>query len=415
MVVALLGTMKAGGAYVPLDPMYPTARLEQLLGDCAPVAVVTHGRGRAALVNIASDVPRIDLSEAIEEESGNLAAEVVGVNARNLAYVIYTSGSTGKPKGAMNEHRSVVNRLVWMQGEWGLSEKDAYLQKTPFTFDVSVGELFCPLIAGGKLVMARPEGHKEPGYLTEVIRGSGVNVVHFVPSMLEVFLEHDGIEECKGLQRMMCSGEALSAGLVKRVQVRMPWVEVLNLYGPTEAAVEVATWKCERGDERTNIPIGRPIANARVYVLDEQRRPVPVGVAGELYIGGVPVGRGYLNEPELTAERFVEDPYAGEAGARMYKTGDLGRWLPEGIVEFLGRNDLQVKVRGFRIELGEIESRLSALEGVERAVVVAREDQAGDKRLVRTKGKHRGGGLRAPREALPGMVPWRTCGWTRCR
>ncbi|MGH7735011.1 MAG: amino acid adenylation domain-containing protein, partial [Gemmatimonadales bacterium] len=366
----------------------PSERLAQMVADSAPAVVLVQGRGRAALGEAAHGVrlveleslPAMDASDV--QDDGNLPGGEVGLTSRHLAYVIYTSGSTGVPKGAMNEHRSVVNRLLWMQRTHELDGTDVLLQKTPYTFDVSVGEFFVPLVSGSRLVVARPEGHKDPAYLCEVIRTEGVNIVHFVPSMLEVFLEHDVEDACRGLERVMCSGEALPARLVRRFFERLPGVELLNLYGPTEAAVEVITWACRRDEARERIPIGRPIANTKIYILDERQQPVPVGVAGELHIAGIQVGRGYLKRPELTGERFVEDPFAGAAGARMYKTGDLARWLADGSIEYLGRNDFQVKVRGFRIELGEIEARLGEVDGVREVVVLAREDQPGNQRLV---------------------------------
>ncbi|HVY36976.1 MAG TPA: amino acid adenylation domain-containing protein [Polyangia bacterium] len=410
MVVGLVAAMKAGGAYVPLDPTYPTQRLAELLADCVPVAVLTHGPAApavaAALTELSGSLPVMDLDADLTDGQERAADLDAGVTSRDLAYVIYTSGSTGKPKGAMNEHRAVVNRLVWLQRHWRLGPGDVFLQKTPFTFDVSVGEIFGPLISGSRLVIARPEGHKDPAYLADVIAARGVNVVHFVPSMLQLFLEHEGVaERCRGVRRVMCSGEALPAPVVERFHERFAGVELLNLYGPTEAAVEVLTWLCAPEDAAGPIPIGRPIANARAYVLDEARRPAPVGVPGELYIGGVPVGRGYLNRPDLTAERFVADPFAGEVGARMYKTGDVARWRPDGAVEYLGRNDFQVKVRGFRIELGEIEARMLELDGVKEAVVVAREDRPGDQRLVAYYTAAEAQPLETLRGALRARVP----------
>ncbi|GJJ02613.1 hypothetical protein RugamoR64_31510 [Duganella rhizosphaerae] len=256
------------------------------------------------------------------------------------------------------------------------------LQKTPFSFDVSVWEFFWPLSCGARLVMARAQGHKDPAYLSETIAREGVTTLHFVPSMLQVFLEHAQLSACGSVTRVVCSGEALPAALAQRLHGGLPGAQLYNLYGPTEAAVDVTAWTSVAGDTRTTVPIGRPIANTRIYLLDQAMRPVPLGVAGELYIGGVQVGRGYLHRPELTAERFVPDPFAGVAGARMYKTGDLARFLGDGNIEYLGRNDFQVKIRGFRIELGEIEAALAACAGVREAVVLAREDQPGDQRLV---------------------------------
>ncbi|WP_147488672.1 non-ribosomal peptide synthetase, partial [Burkholderia pseudomallei] len=303
--------------------------------------------------------------------------------ARRLAYVIYTSGSSGEPKGVMNEHRGVVNRLWWMQQTYALDERDAVLQKTPFSFDVSVWEFFWPLMSGARLVIAKPEGHKDPAYLSELIDRERVTTLHFVPSMLQAFLEDEGAARgCGSVKRVMCSGEALPPSLVKRFYRCLPDARLHNLYGPTEAAVDVTAWACDAEEGGASVPIGWPIANTRIYVLDGHGQPVPRGVAGELYIGGVQVARGYLNRPELTRERFVDDPFV--AGGRLYKTGDLARWRTDGSLEYLGRNDFQVKIRGFRIELGEIEAQLAKVAGVRETVVLARDSgsPAGEKRLV---------------------------------
>ncbi|MGA4098985.1 amino acid adenylation domain-containing protein, partial [Ralstonia nicotianae] len=300
----------------------------------------------------------------------------------HLAYVIYTSGSTGRPKGVMNEHRGVVNRLWWAQQTYRLDASDRVLQKTPFGFDVSVWELFWPLLAGSRLVMARPEGHKDPAYLAATIEQAGITTLHFVPSMLQLFLDQVEAGRCQGLRRMLCSGEALPHALQQRSLARFPHSELHNLYGPTEAAIDVTAWRCNAEIHPGIVPIGRPIANTQIYVLDAHRQPVPLGVTGEIYIGGAGVARGYLNRPELTAERFVVNPFHGEGRERMYRTGDLGRWLPDGSLEYQGRADAQVKLRGFRIELGEIEARLSQCAGVSEAVVTVREDAPGEQRLV---------------------------------
>ncbi|HXS15727.1 MAG TPA: amino acid adenylation domain-containing protein, partial [Polyangiaceae bacterium] len=387
LVVMVLATLKAGGAYVPLDAEYPAERLERLLKDSEPVLTLTRGSWAEPIAQACErlGVLHLDLERDREQWSrqshANPRSRDVGLESRHLAYVIYTSGSTGEPKGAMNEHRGITNRLLWMKREFLLGEQEVFLQKTPLTFDISVWEVMCPLLSGGKLVMARPGGHKDAEYLQEVIEREQVTLVHFVPSMLQVFLEQAEPERCRSVRRVVCSGEALLAPLVRKFHDRFgAGVELYNLYGPTEAAVEVSVWRSEPEEERASIPIGRPIDNARLYVLDERRQPLPVGVAGELYIGGVPVCRGYLKRPELSAERFVSDPF--HADERMYRTGDQGRWLPDGTVEYLGRNDQQVKVRGYRIELGEIESQLSSQPGVGNVVVVAREDQPGHQRLV---------------------------------
>ncbi|MDD5036105.1 MAG: amino acid adenylation domain-containing protein, partial [Methylococcaceae bacterium] len=383
MVVAMLAVLKAGGAYVPLDPDYPADRLAYMLEDSQPQVLLTQTGLETGFEGLSEGLPMIDLQTNAALWSGQIDSNPAkqDLTARHLAYVIYTSGSTGQPKGAMNEHRGVINRLLWMQDQYGLKSEDTVLQKTPFSFDVSVWEFFWPLLAGARLVMARPEGHKDPSYLAEIIRNERITTLHFVPSMLQVFLEHGEAEHCGSLKRVLCSGEALPGALVKRFQEKLAEVELHNLYGPTEAAVDVTAWNCAEATPLNGVPIGRPIANTRIYILDAQGQPAPIGVAGEIHIGGVQVGRGYLHRPELTQERFLPDPFVEDSEARMYKTGDLGRWLPNGTIEYLGRNDFQVKIRGFRIELGEIESKLAEHPGIREAVVLAREN-GGDKRLV---------------------------------
>nr|WP_236871826.1 non-ribosomal peptide synthetase [Burkholderia pseudomallei] len=386
MVVGLLAILKAGGAYVPLDPSHPPERLRRMLDDTNPVAVLVDDIGADALASFGSHVaarsPRVHLSRDIAQWRACSPANPPTPReraARRLAYVIYTSGSSGEPKGVMNEHRGVVNRLWWMQQTYALDERDAVLQKTPFSFDVSVWEFFWPLMSGARLVIAKPEGHKDPAYLSELIDRERVTTLHFVPSMLQAFLEDEGAARgCGSVKRVMCSGEALPPSLVKRFYRCLPDARLHNLYGPTEAAVDVTAWACDAEEGGASVPIGRPIANTRIYVLDGYGQPVPRGVAGELYIGGVQVARGYLNRPELTRERFVDDPFV--AGGRLYKTGDLARWRTDGSLEYLGRNDFQVKIRGFRIELGEIEAQLARVAGVREAVVLAREAAPDTKR-----------------------------------
>jgi pristinamycin I synthase-3/4 len=381
MVVGLLGILKAGGAYVPLDASYPVERLRNMLEDSAPAVLLTHPPLAATVAELSagSAIPVLDLT-ADEAWAGrpetNPGRE--GLGPRNLAHVLFTSGSTGRPKGVMLEHGSLVNRLTWMQDRYGMEPDEALLQKTPFSFDVSFWEFFWPLMVGARLVMARPGGHRDPAYLAETIRREGITTAHFVPSMLQVFLEHPEAEKCTGLLRVPVSGEAVSAALVRQFHQRLPRVGLYNQYGPTESG-EVTEWACDPGAER--VSIGRAIHNSAVYVLDRAGEPVPVGVAGELFIGGVAVARGYLGRPRLTAERFVPDPF-GEPGARLYRTGDLCRWLADGTLEYLGRTDFQVKVRGFRVELGEIEARLAVHPGVREAVALALDDGAGGKRLV---------------------------------
>jgi amino acid adenylation domain-containing protein/non-ribosomal peptide synthase protein (TIGR01720 family) len=378
LVAALVGVVKSGGAYVPLDPTYPIERLRQMASDAALAVVVTRDGelkkvgGWSGLTVVRMDDGSLDAQPATEPAP--VATEI------DPAYAIFTSGSTGRPKGGLNAHKGIVNRLLWMQEAYGLTEADRVLQKTPYSFDVSVWEFFWPLITGATIVVAKPEGHRDSAYLVSLIAKEGVTVLHFVPSMLRVFVEERGLEICKSLRRVVCSGEALPYELTERFFARIPQAKLANLYGPTEAAVDVTFWECKAKDERGIVPIGFPIANTAIYILDPKMQPVPVGVSGELFIGGIQVGMGYVNRPELTAERFIADPF--RAGGRLYKTGDLARWLSDGTVEYLGRLDDQVKIRGFRIELGEIEAVLAEQPGVKEAVVIAREDVPGSKRIV---------------------------------
>ncbi|MBI6547452.1 non-ribosomal peptide synthetase [Xenorhabdus lircayensis] len=397
MVVALLAVLKAGGAYVPLDPGYPTERLDYMLHDAAPRALLSQGEVsdtvRALLADYAINTGAsvIDLNEDVPkwsaQNSHDLSTEDIGLNSSHLAYVIYTSGSTGRPKGVMNEHRGVVNRLVWMQKAYQLSADDAVLQKTPFSFDVSVWEFFWPLMYGACLVVAKPEGHKDPVYLSSLIREQQITILHFVPSMLSVFLDHASSAVGTCMRQVFCSGEALPARSVQRFHERFANVELHNLYGPTEAAIDVSAWNCSLGKAgdltgQSVIPIGKPIDNIQLYILDAYGQPPPVGVVGELHIAGVGVARGYLNQPELTAEKFIKDPFSSVSGRVMYRTGDLARYLPCGDIEYLGRNDFQVKLRGFRIELGDVEAALLSHGSVKESVVLVREDIPGDARLV---------------------------------
>jgi len=380
IVIALLGSMKAGGAYVPLDPEYPRDRLLTMLEDSCPPAILTqaHLLDRLPQVNIPIICLDKDLASMSSESGSNPSVAMTG---KNIAYCIYTSGSTGKPKGVPNVHESIVNRLLWGQDTYHLTPYDRVVQKTPFSFDVSVWEFFWPLITGATLVMARPGGHKDPAYLIELIKDKRITTSHFVPSMLAIFLTAEGVEQCRSLRHVFTSGEALPFELQCRFFERLP-IKLHNLYGPTETAVEVTYWECNANYARAVVPIGKPVANTQAYILDAHLQPAPIGVAGELHIGGVQLARGYLNRPELTAEKFIPDPFSQNADARLYKTGDLARFLPDGNIEYLGRIDNQVKLRGFRIELGEIEAVLCECPGVGLAAVTVREDVPGDKRLV---------------------------------
>jgi amino acid adenylation domain-containing protein len=381
LVVGLLGVLRAGAGYVPLDPEYPVQRLAFMLEDSAAPVLLTQPHLRERLPDTTATV--VDLAEITAASASSAPADGQAAGPDNLAYVIYTSGSTGQPKGVANAHRGVVNRLDWMQRQYRLGAHDAVLHKTPISFDVSVWELFWPLVAGARLVLAKPGGHRDAAYLRDTIARHGVTTAHFVPSMLAALLAEEGLEGCASLRTIICSGEELPLATARRCVEALPGAALHNLYGPTEAAIDVSWWPCEPAalQRVSRVPIGRPIQNIRLYVLDELMAPVPVGVPGELYIGGVGVARGYHRRPALTAERFVPDPYGG-AGGRLYRTGDAVRWRPDGTLEFLGRLDGQVKLRGQRIELGEIEAALRDLPGVREAVVLVREDTPGDRRLV---------------------------------
>jgi amino acid adenylation domain-containing protein len=380
MVVGLLGILKAGGAYVPLDPTYPKERLAFMLEDaCVPI-LLTQAQFANVLPEYNAKVVCLDAEwQALAHQSQD--NPISGIALENLAYVIYTSGSTGKPKGAMNTHQGLYNRLLWMQDAYRLTAADRVLQKTPFSFDVSVWEFFWPLIAGARLVLAKPEGHRDSAYLVEAIAKEQITTLHFVPSMLQVFLEEPTLDACSSIKRVICSGEALSVDLQERFFARLD-AELHNLYGPTEAAIDVTFWACQQGGKERVVPIGRPIANTQIYLLDRHLQPVPVGVPGELHIGGVGLARGYLNRPELTAEKFILNPFENSKFNRLYKTGDSARYLPDGTIEFLGRIDNQVKIRGFRIELGEIEAVLVKHPMVREVVVLAREEDSSEKQLV---------------------------------
>jgi len=381
MLVGLYAILKAGGAYVPLEPSYPKERIADILQDADISIVLTQSHLRHVLPAHEVQVLCLDGDwDALITDRSDANPDCQ-TTMGNLAYTIYTSGSTGKPKGVMNTHLGILNRLFWMQDVFGLTESDHVLHKTPFSFDVSVWELFWPLMYGATLVVARPEGHKDNDYLVKTVGDRQITLMHFVPSMLQLFLQAENVKSCGSLRHVICSGEALTADLQRRFFAQLD-ARLHNLYGHTEAAVDVTSWECRREDESNTVPIGRPVANTQIYILDRFMRPVPVGIPGELHIGGVQVARGYLNRPALTAKRFVPDPFCDDPHARLYKTGDLARYRPDGSIEYLGRLDHQVKLQGFRIELGEIESLLSRHPAIRAAVVTVHGDTATDKRLV---------------------------------
>ncbi len=380
LLIAVYGVLKAGGAYVPLEPTYPGERLAFMLSDAQVQVLLTTRSLLSRLPDSNAQVICLDADRdyIAQEDTRNLSSRVRG---DNLIYVIYTSGSTGQPKGAMNTQAGVRNRILWMQDTYRLAADDRVLFKTPVSFDVSAWELFWPLTAGACLVIARPEGQRDSAYLARTIVSECITTVHFVPSMLQLFLDQPEAVDCVSLRRVICSGEPLSFDLEQRFFSLLD-AGLYNLYGPTEAAIDVTAWQCDLVENRAIVPIGRPIANTQIYLLDANLQPVPVGVPGELYIGGTGIARGYLGRPGLTAEKFLPDPFGKTPGRRMYRTGDLARYLANGNIQFLGRTDQQVKVRGVRIEPAEIEAALSSHPGVHEAVVVAREDSPGNKELI---------------------------------
>jgi amino acid adenylation domain-containing protein len=382
MVVALVGILKAGGAFVPFDPEYPADRLAFMFEDSAVSIVVTQHRLDHGA--IPANIDRVFLDEKPWQTTENQDNQNPPRRSgpETAAYMIYTSGSTGKPKGVINIHKGLVNRILWMQDEYRLTDNDRVLQKTPYSFDVSVWEFFWPLITGACIVMARPGGHRDNGYLIDTIVRHRITTMHFVPSMLNLFVGSEGLERISTLRQVMCSGEALPLALTERFFERLGQTKLHNLYGPTEASIDVTYWECKPDSTKNVVPIGRPIANTQMYILDEAMEPVPIGEEGELHIGGIGLARGYWNRPELTAERFVKNPFAAEPGSRLYKTGDLARYMPDGAIEYLGRLDFQVKLRGFRIELGEIEAALLKHPGISETVIVASEEALEEKQLV---------------------------------
>ncbi|MGE8258727.1 MAG: amino acid adenylation domain-containing protein [Stenotrophomonas sp.] len=371
LVVALLAVLRAGAAYLPLDLAHPDERLARILASARPACVLAEADVQARL----GDVTLLPPSQWT---ALSFAAPWADPAPGDAAYVIYTSGSTGEPKGVVIEHHAIVNRLLWMREHYGFAADDRVLQKTPATFDVSVWEFFLPLLCGATLVLAGPDAHRDPSELARLIHSHDITTAHFVPSMLDAFLAAPASEGLR-LRRVFTSGEALDATLRDRFHGRVH-AELHNLYGPTEAAVDVSWWPASAGDRSQPVPIGFPVWNTRLYVLDARMQPLPVGVAGDLYLGGVQLARGYLGRDDLTNERFLADPFL--PGERIYRTGDVARWRADGAVEYLGRSDHQVKLRGLRIELGEIEAALRELPGMDRVEVLLRQDAPGDARLV---------------------------------
>jgi amino acid adenylation domain-containing protein len=387
LAVALLGILKSGAAYLPIDPDLPAERIAFMLRDASAKAVVTTDHLER---NLPWDFPiaRVRLHDRGREPwlevgatNGARGVAVAASQPEHLAYVMYTSGSTGRPKGVLVSHGAIANRLLWMQHRFGIGTGDAVLQQTTYSFDHSIWEVFWPLLSGARLVLARPGGQRDTNYIADAIDRHSITHVFFVPSMLEIFLETGRLDRCRGLKDVFCGGEALSGELARKCLARLN-VNLHNLYGPTEASIDATAWTCHPGELGDSIPIGRPIANCRVYILDQYLNPVPIGVSGELHIAGRGLARGYLNRPEVTAEKFIPDPFDGSHAGRMYRTGDLARYRRDGAIEFLGRLDHQVKLRGHRIEPGEIEALLCQQPGVRQALVMMSGTTASDRKLV---------------------------------
>ena len=381
MMVALLGTLKAGGAYVPLDPNYPQERLAFMLGDAQVPVLLTAAKFLGDLPEYAGHVVCMDRDgEAISRESEENLVSRIGPD--DAAYVIYTSGSTGTPKGVIGLHRGAVNRLNWMWKAYPFKDSEVCCQKTYLSFVDSVWEIFGPLLQGVPTVIVPDDAVKDPHLLVESLAANHVSRIVLVPSLLRVLLDSFGDlqKRLPELRLWVTSGEEIPLELAKRFREVMPQARLINLYGSSEVSADVTCYEIGDDLQEQRVPIGRPIDNTQVYLLDAYLQPVPVGVHGELYVGGAGLARGYLNRPDLTAERFIPSPF--RQGEVLFKTGDLGRYLPDGSIEYLGRRDHQVKIRGFRVELGEIESRIKELEAVSNCVVVLREDRPGDQRLT---------------------------------
>ncbi len=380
MVISILAIIKAGGAYLPIDIDFPKQRISFILQDAQTALLMTNRECLMKEITYQGCVLVFaQKTSELSHFSDHNPQRMVGSD--DLIYVIYTSGSTGAPKGCMLNHEAVCNRLVWMQNEFNLSSQDRVLQKTPYSFDVSVWEFFWPLMVGATLVLAKPGGHKDPAYLLEVITGKKITVCHFVPSMLALFLNDVQAGSCLSLRYVICSGEALRATIVHKFHQKIQ-AELINLYGPTEAAVDVTYWRCEKNSSSSIVPIGKAIDNVQIYILDDDLCPVKNQDPGELHIAGICLAKGYLNRADLTKEKFIKNIFSDALHAKMYKTGDLARYLPDGNIEFLGRIDTQVKLRGFRIELGEIESVLCKHELIKDAIVRLQLDSFEDEVLV---------------------------------
>lgn len=390
LVICLLAVLKAGGAYVPLDPGYPTDRLNYILKDCVAKVLISEKHIKSNL-DFPQSLTTFDIDEFVNLDQYASSNPPIINKSSDLCYIIYTSGTTGKPKGVGNIHKALVNRILWMHEQYPINENDNILQKTPFSFDVSVWEFFWPLMVGATLVVAKPEIHKDVDELRKTIEKYKITTIHFVPSMLNLFLEDIKTNSCDSLRQVFVSGEALPTNLMHKFFEKFNCCKLHNLYGPTEAAIDVTYHECTKNFKFSGaiVPIGRPISNIKIYILDKFMNPTPIGVTGELHISGVGLARGYINREELTSEKFVPNPF--DPGDKLYKTGDLCSYREDGIIEYLGRIDNQIKLRGLRIELGEIESQITEHSGIKKAVVVALDDEATNNKFLAAYCLHNSG------------------------
>ncbi|MHA6486325.1 amino acid adenylation domain-containing protein [Bacillus cabrialesii] len=405
MLIGIYGILKAGGAYLPIDPDYPEERISFLLEDSGTNILLLQSAGLRVPAFAGEIVYLNQTNSGLKHRLSNPNADVL---PQSLAYVIYTSGSTGRPKGVEVEHRSAVNFLNSLQSRYQLNQSDVIMHKTSYSFDASIWELFWWPYAGASVYLLPQGGEKEPEVIAQAIEEQKITAMHFVPSMLHAFLEHIKYRpvpiKTKALKRVFSGGEQLGTHLVSRFCELLPNVALTNSYGPTEATVEAAFFDCPLYEKLERIPIGKPVHHVRLYILNQKQRMLPAGCIGELYIAGAGVARGYLNRPALTEERFLEDPFY--PGERMYKTGDVARWLPDGHVEFLGRLDDQVKIRGYRIEPGEIEAALRSIEGIREAAVTVRTDSGEPELCAYIEGLRRNEVRAQLERLLPGyMIP----------
>ena len=400
--MAQLAVLCYGAVLLPIDVDQPPRRIDAMLSDAHARLVLASDAGAIGLTNL---LPVLDVTTALANVPDAPAVSPPGfapIRPDDGSYILFTSGSTGRPKGVYNTHAGIANRIAWMQDTYHLTPGDRVLYKTPVGFDVAMWEWLWPVTAGATVVIADSGAHQDPAALARIIAGHSVTITHFIPSMLRLFAAQPEAQQCQALRKIICSGEELTAVAVEEALRICPSVD--NLYGPTEAAIDVTQWVCGRGE--APVPIGRPISGVRLRVVDETGSLVPVGVPGELLIGGVALARGYAFRPGLTARAFIPDSW--HEGARLYRTGDRVRWREHGVLEFLGRLDAQVKIRGVRVEPGEIESVLATHPGVvEGAVVVHADEHRGVHLVAYVSGSAAPADLRRHlRSALPEvMVP----------